>query len=267
MVNYKVRAFYEKDSGSVGADLIIYNDTGDVIDTLLITTQGKYNELVSRLDGIDERYLDLTELKQYLQNTGNEEITINATKLNNLTVDEFARRDHNELHDGRYARTNHADSQSTYGVGAPDKYGHNKVIDNCNQTAYRAGESLSAYQGKLLSDRINAMQPKLEDTGWDSTPTTQSDSGKLSNFPYCRKYGKLVILRLNAEAYQKITKDTTVFTLKSQYRPNYSIAGFAYKVGSGDCITYNLDSSGNLKFGTDVAMGTKIRIYDPLFTG
>ena len=59
MVNYKVRAFYEKDNGSVGADVVIYSDTGDVIDTILITTQCQYNQLVSRLEGIDETYIDM----------------------------------------------------------------------------------------------------------------------------------------------------------------------------------------------------------------
>ena len=264
MVNYKVRAFYEKDTGSVGADLIIYSDTGDVIDTLLITTQGQYNELVSRLDGIDQQYLDLNELKQYLQNTGDTEITINATKLNGLTVEEFARQNHN--HDDLYARKNHADPQPDYGVGAPDTYGHNKVIDNCNQTVYRAGESLSAYQGKLLNDRINAMQPKLEDTGWDSIPLTQS-SLSASNFPCCRKYGKLVILDFHAEMYKKFSKNTTVFTLKSQYCPNHNFYGFAYKGGTGDCITFSIDTSGNLKFGGDLANGTAIRLNECFFTG
>lgn len=215
MVNYKVRAFYEKDTGSVGADLVIYSDTGDVIDTLLITTQGQFNELVSRLDGIDQQYLDLNELKQYLQNTGNTEITINATKLNGLTVDDFARQNHN--HDGLYARINHADSQVNYGVGAPDKYGHNKVIDNCNQTAYRPGESLSAYQGKLLNDRISSVDVKLGT--WNYTSDICTDGNE-----YIKGY---------VNPYLRVIYATVddIFTYTTKHKNEYIKTGAKVKSG------------------------------------
>lgn len=259
MVNYKVRSFYEKDTGTAGADVIIYDDSGDVVDTLLITTESTYNDLVEQLEGIDEKYLDRTDVLNILQNTSNEIVAINATMLNGQSADFYAKNNHN--HDSVYAPLNHVNSLSTEGV-----VGHAKIINNVSRTSFVNGEALAAYQGKLLSDRINTMQPKLEDTGWDSWPITQANSGRLSDVPICRKYGKIVILRLQAEVYQKITKNSVVFTLKSPYKPSHYVLGFGYKEGTGDCVTYAIGSDGNLVFGTDMAMGTKIRINESFFT-
>ena len=154
MVNYKVRAFYEKDSGSVGADVVIYSDTGDVIDTILVTTQGQYNQLISRLDGIDDTYMDLNELKEVLKNTGDSLIEINATKFNGYGINDFSR--YNHKHDDLYAPLSHAKNTVDHGVGTGDKYGHNKVVDNCLSSQFNAGESLSANQGRVLNEKIDS---------------------------------------------------------------------------------------------------------------
>ena len=112
---------------------------------------------------------------------------------------------------------------------------------------------------------VNLSQLGFNDTGWDSAPLTQT-SLSASDFPSCRRYGKMVLLRFNVTTYKTFKKNTTVFTLKSQFRPNHTVWGVAYKVGTGDSFTYTLETSGNLKFGTDIANGTSIRIYDCFFT-
>lgn len=113
---------------------------------------------------------------------------------------------------------------------------------------------------------VNLSQLGFTDSGWDMTPLTQS-SLSASDFPSCRKYGKMVILRFNAQMYKTFNANTTVFTLKTQYRPNHYVAGFAYKVGSGDCFTFSIETNGNLKFGTKIPSDTTVRIYVPFFTG
>lgn len=50
--------------------------------------------------------------------------------------------------------TAHASSATTYGVGTTANYGHCKTINNLTSSAYANGEALSAYQGKILNDKI-----------------------------------------------------------------------------------------------------------------
>lgn len=46
----------------------------------------------------------------------------------------------------------HRSTETTYGIGSENYYGHNKVINNLTTASYTEGESLSAYQGKVLND-------------------------------------------------------------------------------------------------------------------
>lgn len=149
MVNYKVRSFFEKDTGTAGADVIIYSDTGDVVDTLLITTESTYNDLVEQLEGIDEKYLDRQDVLTILQNTSQEIVEINATYLNGNSSDYYAPNNHN--HDSVYAPLGHVNILSTDAA-----VGHAKIINNVSRESFVNGEALSAYQGKLLSDRISS---------------------------------------------------------------------------------------------------------------
>lgn len=149
LVNYKVRSFYEKDTGTAGADVIIYSDTGDVVDTILITTESTYNDLAKQLEGIDEKYLDKQDVLTILQNASDEIVEINATYLNGQSADFYAKNNHD--HNTMYAPLSHVDvnaSESTKG--------HVKIINNLSRGSFVNGEALSAYQGKLLSDRLDA---------------------------------------------------------------------------------------------------------------
>ena len=60
---------------------------------------------------------------------------------------------------------NHASAGTDYGLGTNSNYGHNKVINNLNSSAYTNGESLSAYQGAVLKKMISdATEYKSGDT-------------------------------------------------------------------------------------------------------
>lgn len=61
---------------------------------------------------------------------------------------------YNEL-DGR-APIYHASSATTYGVGTTTNYGHVKTINGLTQSSHISGTALSAYQGKVLKDMIDA---------------------------------------------------------------------------------------------------------------
>lgn len=178
MVTYKTRIYYEKDEETLGAEVKLYSDTGQNIDNILITTESKFRELADKILDIDETYLDKQELISIIANTQSE-LQINATKLDNYTADEFARKIHS--HD-TYAQTNHATSLKTYGVGTGTNYGHNKIANNLTTTEYRDGEVLSAYQGKVLNDLIAST--KAEITKWEKITLSGYDNVA----SYCNLY-------------------------------------------------------------------------------
>ena len=70
--------------------------------------------------------------------------------------------------DGK-APTSHASSSSTYGLGTTANYGHVKTINGLTQSSHSDGTALSAYQGKVLKDAIDA-KPDSSDI-----PTKTSD--------------------------------------------------------------------------------------------
>lgn len=178
MVTYKTRIYYEKDSPNLGVEVKIYSDTGENIDNILVTSESKFKELADKILDIDNTYIDKIELTNIIANT-QAELEINATKFQGYTPDDFARTLHS--HTG-YAQTNHASSQATYGIGTTGVYGHNKVINNLTSTEFRNGESLAAYQGKVLNDLINSS--KAEVTKWEKI--TLSGYDNIAN--YCKLY-------------------------------------------------------------------------------
>ena len=77
--------------------------------------------------------------------------------------------------DGK-APTAHASSSSTYGLGTTSNYGHVKTINGLTQSSHSDGTALSAYQGKVLKDAIDA-KPDSSDI-----PTKTSDLTNDSNY-------------------------------------------------------------------------------------
>lgn len=55
------------------------------------------------------------------------------------------------------APKSHASSANTYGVGTTSNYGHVKTINGLTQASHVDGTALSAYQGKVLDDKINEL--------------------------------------------------------------------------------------------------------------
>lgn len=67
------------------------------------------------------------------------------------------------------APNNHAVNANTYGLGNTSLYGHCKIINALTSSQYVDGEVLSAYQGKLLNDKVNEKQKAI--TYGTSTPS------------------------------------------------------------------------------------------------
>ena len=64
-----------------------------------------------------------------------------------------------------FTPTSHSSSSTTYGVGSDSNYGHNKIIDNLNQSANQNGYSLSAHQGYVLNQN---KAEKSQVIDWDT---------------------------------------------------------------------------------------------------
>lgn len=60
------------------------------------------------------------------------------------------------------APTSHSSEDTTYGIGTATKYGHCKTINALTQSSHADGTALSAYQGKVLNDKIKTAQDILD---------------------------------------------------------------------------------------------------------
>lgn len=70
-----------------------------------------------------------------------------------------------------YAQTNHASAATTYGPGTPTLHGHVKTINALTQASHIDGTALSAYQGKVLNDKIDNLTKTFITKGANSKPS------------------------------------------------------------------------------------------------
>lgn len=61
--------------------------------------------------------------------------------------------------DGTKAPTSHASTGTSYGLGTTANYGHVKTVNALTQASHVDGLALSAYQGKVLDDKITLNNP------------------------------------------------------------------------------------------------------------
>ncbi|MBQ2653060.1 MAG: hypothetical protein IJF83_05850 [Methanobrevibacter sp.] len=155
MVQIKTKVYnYSADEKIIGAEVIVYDEDGDKIKSIVVVDETEIQELRDQLDSLDENYVDHDELTQILTNTG-ESITINATTLNGVAGDQFVLE--SSLLNRRMTPTSHSSSSTTYGRGSKTLYGHNKCIDDLTHDSYSDGESLAAHQGYVLNEKIDAL--------------------------------------------------------------------------------------------------------------
>lgn len=76
---------------------------------------------------------------------------------------------------------NHASTATTYGIGAPSTYGHTKVINNLTTSTSANGQALNAYQGYLLSTKINALNHSFSGKTLDGTSIATTTNKALGN--------------------------------------------------------------------------------------
>ena len=107
MVRFETEVYEKREQDLVGVQVIVSEDTGKVIDTIQVTNKLEFDELVARLDTLNEEYVQFSQnspvsgesIEDILKNIG-ETIPINATVLNGLSSDDFSKTNHK--HDDRY---------------------------------------------------------------------------------------------------------------------------------------------------------------------
>lgn len=124
-----------------------------------------------RIHGITsnvQTQLDAKAAKNHISETGEYGVADvenygHVKLVNNLTASEYADGEALSAYQGKVlddkikdkANQSHASTETTFGLGNKSAYGHVKLVDGLDTEKYAAGEALSAYQGKVLKDRID----------------------------------------------------------------------------------------------------------------
>ena len=157
------RVFHEKDNQVIGAEVIIYDDDGHRIDSVIVTDKTSLEDFQEKWENISNYYVvnedvslpsdlqekvdngELTTLQDILKNSNNT-TRINATTLNGIyTSDNFSLIDHD--HDDKYCIMKHQSSTQDYGVATSSLYGHSRIVDHLEDATFNEATALSSHQG------------------------------------------------------------------------------------------------------------------------
>lgn len=142
------------DGDIVSADVLLYNEKGDVVKKVCIIESEVLKELQDTISNYESAYISLNDLKTILRNSS-EDTVINATKIAGLSSDEIALKSEIPL---EFDPISHESITTKYGAGTTSKYGHVKTRNDLSAVTFSNGEALSAYQGKILNDKIRSLQ-------------------------------------------------------------------------------------------------------------
>ena len=157
MVRFETKIYnVDEDTGKIiGAEVTVYNESGDKLKSIIVTDETQLQELEAKLDVLDDTYVDIDELNEILLNTREDKI-INATKLCGYDGDSFVLA--SSLDNRTFTPRAHSSSTTEYGGGTSSNYGHLKVRDNLNALELVPSEALSSHQGNVLDGKINALK-------------------------------------------------------------------------------------------------------------
>ena len=101
MVNFETQVYQREGNSIIGAEVIVYSDTGERIGNIKITDESDYNDLVDRINGIANECVGYDTgsslagetIETILANLS-EATTINATKLNGIQSDQYTKVGH-----------------------------------------------------------------------------------------------------------------------------------------------------------------------------
>lgn len=147
MVDFKTKTYVNEDNQLVGAEVTVFSKTGENIGNIVITNSEDLEDIEDRLTGLEDSVVSKETLSTELT-----KLDVNAATLDGHGSDYFAQVAHTH-HD--LAPIPHDAESNVYGLGTGSRYGHVKTVNNLTTAIADNGEALAAYQGKVLSDKIN----------------------------------------------------------------------------------------------------------------
>lgn len=175
---FVTRVFHEKNNQVIGAEVIIYDDEQQKIDSIVVADSTSLEEFQEKWENISKYYVvrgdvelsedlqelvdngEITTLQGILSNPDNT-TEINATTLNGTyTASSFSPSDHE--HDDKYCITNHQSSNKDYGIATSNFFGHSKVVDNLDDSTFKEATALSSHQGYELNQKISNLNNRFK---------------------------------------------------------------------------------------------------------
>lgn len=258
---FQTRVFLEKNKQVYGAEIVLFDNNKNPIDTILITDATDFDEMFNIISNMQKAYVSFTpedkyilqvisevasgkrsstdeeylkikdnwselqqigDLETILKNT-NTNVEINATTLNGYNSGQFSKQGH--THD-EYLSYKHKDVVSVNG-----QLGHVKLVDNLETTNIDGGEVLSAKQGHELKNLIDGYSNKNK---WSKVQTIEPHVKYRVNEDL-----RLVVLNFHWDAYTGLSKDTGDHTIlkegkiPAEYRPSTRVTTPTYR---GDVV-------------------------------
>lgn len=98
----------------------------------------------------------------------------------------------------------------------------------------------------------------------DSDAEVDTLGGKVYtyDFPYCRRYGKMIFFNFDGSLIADLDKGAGLFTLREEFRPKKQIYCTVYRVGTGKTGTCRIGTNGKVWFGANLQHGEKLRICE-----
>lgn len=114
------------------------------------------------------------------------------------------------------APKSHASTGTTYGIGTPSKYGHCKTINGLTQSSHVDGTALSAYQGKVLDNKIGNLS-NLNTTDKSSTVAAINEVNT--------KVSKTEVLIINVASFSSLPQTVSSADIESDMIVVNSVLG------------------------------------------
>ena len=278
MVTFQTAEVYNEDQDNIiGVKVKVSADNGQVIDEIQVTNKTELDELKAELDSLGEDYVKFDEESQLagltieeILNNISQTININATQLNGIQSDGYAKTAHTHLKSSITDLYTYSIGLSNYNVGVGDNItvsvnvinqagspvsGH-QVILYKNGDVWKTGTTnnsgvysttFSATEEGLVTFGVNNQKVQCNvkyDTGWVNLTPGPGASGLFVNYDserplQIRRVGKQVKIRgvlkttrvINVVGQEGGTEPWYVCNLPSQFAPGKD--EFSINPGSG----------------------------------
>lgn len=231
MTTFETQIYKKEAENIIGAQVIVSSNNGQNIDSIQVTNKTQFDNLVAKLDTLNEDYTQFDEdsplkgltLDSILANE-DETVNINALTLNGLQSDQFSKANHNHYkatildlytYDISLSKYNASPGENiTVTVKVTDTKGspvkNNNVIIYVNNTSWKTGTTnvngiftttynTGSTEGLITFQVANQrVQCNVHyDTGWVNAVITNSALFKASGSPPCqvRRIGNTVHVR------------------------------------------------------------------------